>query len=129
MRAPTGAPDPMFYHIRLPLCELLQHSPTRLHHLLTSASSTAATVIARSIQSTHRNRPLSAPISCFQPPSTAIFDVLWWCSIHVPRLPLGQSTHSISSRVSEPSPNSSRSCTCQVYPFSCSGFCGVLSLH
>lgn len=66
-------------------------------HLLTSASSTAATVIAattttiaETIQSTHRNRP----------PSTAIFEVLWWCSI---RLELGQPTQSISSRVSNPS--------------------------
>ena len=131
-------PNPMFYHIQrwCQLCELPQHSPTCLRQLLTSASSTAATVIAATnttiagtIQSTHRNRPLSVPTSCFQPPSTAIFDVLWWCSIHVPRLQLGQSTHSISSRVSEPLPNSSRSCTWQIYPFLCSGFCGVFSLH
>jgi hypothetical protein len=84
-------PHVLSYPEVVPLCELPQHSPTRLHHVLTSASSTAATVIAATtttiagtIQSTHRNRPISAPISCFQPPSTAIFDVLWWCSIHVP---------------------------------------------
>ena len=77
-------------------------NPIHLHQLLTSASSTAATVIpattttiAGTIQSTHRNPPPSAPISCFHPPSTVIFDVLWWCSTHAQRLQFGQSTHSI----------------------------------
>lgn len=84
-------PNPICYHIqRRPTCLLTSTSPT-----VATAIAATTTIIAGTIQGTHRSRPVSSPISCFQPPPTAIFDVLWWCSIHGQRLQFGQSTHSI----------------------------------